>query len=86
MQDKYGFVVEVPVGPIEPQEESFSRGLSKMWNTVLKPNPSLWGELDRLAPDEVLKHRMLKSLLRECGVPEPLRKKVRRQYSPFSCF
>jgi hypothetical protein len=52
-------------------------GLKNMWNTVLKPNPALWAELDRLPPDEMLKHRMLKSLIRECGVPERLRAKVR---------
>lgn len=46
-----------------------------MWSTVLKPNPSLWGEIDRLPTEDVLKHRMLKSLIRECGIPEPLRKK-----------
>ena len=77
VQDKYGFVVEVPVAVTEPQEEGLARGLKQMWNTVLKPNPALWGELDRLSAEDMLRHRSLKSLIRECGIPEPLRKKVR---------
>ena len=54
-----------------------------MWNTVLKPNPGLWYDIAQLPADEVLKHRMLKSLIRECGIPENLRKRVRPQFLLF---
>lgn len=68
----------------EAQEDAIARTLKNMWNTVLKPNPSLWMDLSHLPPDEVLKHRMLKSLIRECGIPESLRKHVRPP--PFAVF
>lgn len=67
----------VPAQRAETQEDNLARGLKNMWNTVLKPNPGLWIEIAMMSGDEVLKHRMLKPLIRECGIPETLRKRVR---------
>lgn len=67
----------------ETQEDNIARGLKNMWNTVLKPNPGLWFDIAQLPAEEVLKHRMLKSLIRECGIPEALRKRVRSFFEAY---
>lgn len=68
----------------ETPEDNLARGLKNMWNTVLKPNPGLWFDIAQLPSEEVLKHRMLKSLIRECGIPEALRKRVRSSAKEYS--
>lgn len=74
--DKYGFVAEVPSGPTE-QTDGFLRNI--MGSVFKKSNPALWADLDRLPPEEMLKSRLLKPLIRECGIPEPLRTKVQSE-------
>lgn len=44
--------------------------------TVLKPNPLLWNDLEKMSVEEILRNKSLKSLIRTYGIPMEMKAKV----------